>query len=125
MTPVELFDLVEAHQDLEGAGVVVGQGHDDAVYVMHRPSQIVTRVPARCLPHVDANQLLPVLLMEREPKVLIHMSRVVGYFSRIEGWNRSKIGELRDRINGNYSFDGGVREGGRQTRTRAAEALYS
>lgn len=31
-----------------------------------------------------------------------HMSRVVGYFSRIESWNPSKIGELRDRRLGSY-----------------------
>ena len=31
------------------------------------------------------------------------MTRVVGYFSRIPNWNKSKIGELKDRHRGNYS----------------------
>jgi ribonucleoside-triphosphate reductase (formate) len=31
------------------------------------------------------------------------MTRVVGYFSRIHNWNPSKIGELADRHEGNYS----------------------
>ncbi len=31
------------------------------------------------------------------------MTRVVGYFSRIHNWNKSKIGELNDRRRGNYS----------------------
>ncbi len=31
------------------------------------------------------------------------MTRVVGYFSRIHNWNKSKIGELADRHAGNYS----------------------
>ncbi|MFO7957624.1 MAG: anaerobic ribonucleoside-triphosphate reductase [Candidatus Brocadiia bacterium] len=31
------------------------------------------------------------------------MTRVVGYFSRIPNWNKSKIGELKDRHKGNYS----------------------
>ena len=31
------------------------------------------------------------------------MTRVVGYFSRVHNWNRSKIGELKDRRRGNYS----------------------
>ena len=31
------------------------------------------------------------------------MTRVVGYFSRIPNWNKSKVGELRDRHRGNYS----------------------
>ena len=31
------------------------------------------------------------------------MTRVVGYFSRVHNWNKSKIGELKDRQKGNYS----------------------
>lgn len=31
-----------------------------------------------------------------------HLSRVVGYFSRIENWNKSKRGELKDRQRGDY-----------------------
>ena len=34
------------------------------------------------------------------------MTRIVGYFSRITNWNRSKLGELRDRHRGNYSLRG-------------------
>lgn len=34
------------------------------------------------------------------------MTRIVGYFSRISNWNRSKLGELRDRHRGNYSLRG-------------------
>ncbi len=30
------------------------------------------------------------------------ITRIVGYFSRINNWNRSKIGELKDRKKGNY-----------------------
>jgi len=30
------------------------------------------------------------------------ISRVVGYFSRIDNWNKSKIAELKDRQIGNY-----------------------
>jgi len=30
------------------------------------------------------------------------ISRVVGYYSRIDNWNRSKIGELKDRQRGDY-----------------------
>jgi ribonucleoside-triphosphate reductase len=31
------------------------------------------------------------------------MARIVGYFSRIANWNKSKLGELRDRHRGNYA----------------------
>jgi len=32
------------------------------------------------------------------------MTRVVGYFSRIDNWNDSKKAELNDRQKGNYKF---------------------
>ena len=36
------------------------------------------------------------------------MARIVGYFSRIANWNKSKLGELKDRQQGNYSVTGAV-----------------
>lgn len=33
---------------------------------------------------------------------LTHMTRIVGYYSKVHNWNRSKIGELRDRQKGDY-----------------------
>jgi len=33
------------------------------------------------------------------------ISRIVGYFSRINNWNKSKIGELADRHKGNYTVN--------------------
>ena len=34
------------------------------------------------------------------------ISRVVGYYSRIENWNKGKLGELKDRRKGNYGVGG-------------------
>ncbi|MDD5644533.1 MAG: hypothetical protein PHO00_03695 [bacterium] len=36
-------------------------------------------------------------------KDIYHVTRIVGYFSRIENWNKSKLGELKDRRQGSYS----------------------
>jgi ribonucleoside-triphosphate reductase len=36
------------------------------------------------------------------------MTRIVGYFSRVSNWNKSKLGELKDRHRGNYSVVGVV-----------------
>ncbi len=36
------------------------------------------------------------------------MTRIVGYFSRVNNWNKSKLGELKDRHKGNYSVAGTV-----------------
>jgi len=42
------------------------------------------------------------------------LTRIVGYYSRINNWNKSKIGELRDRHAGNYA----VREAPTQVREK-------
>jgi len=35
---------------------------------------------------------------------VVHITRVVGYFSRVQNWNKSKKGELRARQAGRYSI---------------------
>lgn len=32
------------------------------------------------------------------------ITRIVGYYSRVNNWNKSKVGELEDRRSGKYSF---------------------
>lgn len=49
------------------------------------------------------DELLPILKGEEEPEKLYYRSRIVGYFSRINNWNTSKLGELKDRHKGHYS----------------------
>jgi anaerobic ribonucleoside-triphosphate reductase len=36
----------------------------------------------------------------------MHMTRVVGYYSRTQNWNKSKLGELKDRHQGDYGIRG-------------------
>jgi hypothetical protein len=37
-----------------------------------------------------------------QDKNVHHVTRIVGYYSRIENWNKSKRGELKDRHKGDY-----------------------
>ena len=62
----------------------------------------VTKIDMHQQTNLDPTTLLSIILGTREPLALYSMSRVVGYFSRISNWNKSKIGELRDRQSGNY-----------------------
>jgi ribonucleoside-triphosphate reductase (formate) len=41
-----------------------------------------------------------------DSKSVYGITRIVGYFSRVNNWNRSKLGELVDRHKGNYRVDG-------------------
>jgi len=96
------FDNVENHPELEGAGIE--EGENPAVYIRHRPSQLMTRLPLTVIADVEWPVLEDILVGRREPVVLQHMTRVVGYYSRVENWNKSKIGELRDRQKGDYAI---------------------
>ncbi|MGR3177657.1 MAG: hypothetical protein ACUZ8E_06335 [Candidatus Anammoxibacter sp.] len=50
-----------------------------------------------------AKEFINVIKGERSSIILNGVTRIVGYFSRVNNWNRSKIGELRDRRIGEYS----------------------
>ncbi len=51
-----------------------------------------------------AQEFIRVLQNDRAPVVLQGITRIVGYYSRVNNWNKSKIGELRDRANGRYGL---------------------
>jgi hypothetical protein len=99
MDALELFDLVENDELLEGVGI------NDGMIVIKCPeaNDLKTSIPMAALADVEWGTLRSVLVGEREPDILKHMSRVVGYFSNVANWNRSKIGELKDRQRGNYA----------------------
>ena len=103
MNLTDFFDKVDAHPELEGIGIDGADGKA-AVIVRHRSTRLTTRIPAKAVEKADWAAIEAVLLGQREPVVLQHMTRVVGYYSRIENWNKSKIGELRDRHKGDYAI---------------------
>ncbi len=108
MDHLEFFDRVEAHPDLEGLGVEEESAEGAAaVLVRHAPSDSKYRVDLTTVARHPWEILENILTGRREPKVLSHMTRVVGYFSRTENWNRSKLGELEARHGGEYSLDTG------------------
>ena len=39
----------------------------------------------------------------QQGKDISYVTRVVGYYSKVQNWNRSKVGELRDRHKGEYA----------------------
>jgi len=93
MTLRDFFDKISNHRFLKG------------VDCAHDPIAI-----QRC----DGVVLVPVEMVEGNAwrdveagimgiNLLYHVSRIVGYNSRIENWNKSKLGELADRRMGNYA----------------------
>lgn len=105
MTLDELFEQVEQNKELRGMGI---EETDKGAMLLieHVPSHLTTKLPAAAVEKLDWPLLLSVLIGEREPKVLERMTRVCGYFSRLDNFNRSKIGEIKDRIKGQYAVEG-------------------
>lgn len=97
MKIMDLVTAVEEHPDLEGVSA-----SKEGLVVRHTPSKIKTKLPFDAIDKAELDELISVLTCERDPNALTHMTRVVGYFSRTENWNASKIGELKDRHAGDY-----------------------
>jgi hypothetical protein len=59
-------------------------------------------LPVNIVLEVDATRILEVLNGDKKQIPMHGVTRIVGYYSRVHNWNKSKIGELRDRQNGQY-----------------------
>lgn len=80
----------------EGTVYVKGPGSAQGVFA----------VPISTILEEEWKHLQEVIFGIRAPKVLGHMTRIVGYFSNLKSWNRSKLAELKDRQTGaKYLFD--------------------
>ncbi len=97
------FDRVAAHDDLEWLGVRRGaDAVSDEVYVGYGRTGAKLAVPVEAVLTREWDELEAVLTGKRPGRVLGHLTRIVGYFSQVHNWNRSKHAELRDRQSGSY-----------------------
>ncbi len=69
-----------------------------------------------------AEDFVAVVNREANPIKLNGITRIVGYYSRTNNWNKSKIGELRDRRGENYALSGASPEHA-ASRDKAVNAL--
>ncbi len=97
------FDRVAAHDGLEWLGVRRGaDAASDEVYVGYGQTGAKFAVPVEAILTGEWDELEAVLAGKRPGRVLSHLTRIVGYFSQVHNWNRSKHAELRDRQSGSY-----------------------
>ena len=99
MTLQEFDDAVRESGELEILGM-----RDDDVLVKNTTRGYVWAVPLDTIMDTPENQLLGVLLARRPAMCLRHMSRIVGYYSLVQNWNKSKLAELKDRHAGTYAL---------------------
>ena len=85
-------------------GFIEGRnGDEDEVVIQDARSGVKRAIKFRSVAECEWEDLLALIQGRRNNVVMIHMSRVVGYYGQIQNWNRSKVAELRDRQKGNYS----------------------
>ncbi len=105
MTSHEFFQQVSNHPDLTWLGVKEDfEDLGDVVIVSESTRGIKTAIAITAVRDNDWETLEAVLTLKRPAKLMTHLTRVVGYYSRVSNWNRSKLAELRDRQRGNYSI---------------------
>ncbi len=84
--------------------VIEDTGKEEGIYGKY------TEIPVMEVVGKPIDQLIDVLNLERKDVCLEGVTRIVGYYSRVSNWNKSKVGELRDRIvsrkEGGYGFNG-------------------
>ena len=96
---------VEASDDLCGIGMSVNDGTIENFVVKYKPSGAEIKISTEAVKKCDWPVLYEVMTGRREPAVIQHMTRIVGYYSKISNWNPSKIGELGDRKKGEYEVE--------------------
>ena len=120
----KIGDFVEKVEDSERFEVV-GTDKDDSVLVLSDTTKIdgiygkYIEVGVEEILTAPLKDIWDVIANNRKKIVLEGVTRIVGYYSRTHNWNKSKVGELRDRIvsreHGGYGFNG------LQTDTKARE----
>jgi hypothetical protein len=108
----EFYTKVEAHPDLQGLDLedaASGGTEGPAALVLHKPSDQKYRILLSTVEKEPWETIEAIVTGKRDAHVLDHMTRVVGYYSRIQNWNRSKLGELRDRQAGRYQVGQGTK----------------
>ncbi|HOX05619.1 MAG TPA: anaerobic ribonucleoside-triphosphate reductase [Planctomycetota bacterium] len=111
MDIAEFYTKVETHPDIQGLDLEDASDQNDgpAALLLHKPTGNKFRILLSTVEKEDWGTLEAIVTGRRDAQVLDHMTRVVGYYSRVQNWNRSKLGELRDRHAGKYQVGQGTK----------------
>ncbi len=107
-------EAVELSSDLEIIGTAF-PSNDEEVFVIRDYSKTegiegayvevsIDEIVQKVTDTDKAQEFVQVIQNERKPIVLHGVTRIVGYYSRVNNWNKSKVGELRDRAQRNYGL---------------------
>ena len=98
MNVKEFIANVDTHDGMVGVEITAA-----GFKVRDVATNYTTSLPFSVVASNDWENLRDVIL-GRDPMPIIHLARIVGYYSRVENWNTSKVGELKDRHRGDYQI---------------------
>ncbi len=99
MTKQEFLDKInESKEQFE-----ILEENEKCFFVLNKKTDKKYEIRKDILESTDYENLISVL-SGRDAVVVDGITRIVGYFSKISNWNKSKIGELDDRRKGNYKI---------------------
>ena len=108
MKAKEFYAVIEEHPDLEWIGV---NANPPEVFIRQNttdgPLDRAIGIPS--LLKAKWTDLEAVLTGKKEGRVMLHLTRIVGYYSYTPAWNKSKLAELRARRSPDADY--GVPEG--------------
>jgi hypothetical protein len=103
----DFFFKVRHDEQLEWEGSRVAESKDEDVVLVGCPSKrLHFAMGLDTIKQHSWSELRPMLAGYRSAKVMTHVTRIVGYYSQLNNWNRSKKQELLDRHIGNYILPG-------------------
>lgn len=99
----DFMKKVDETDGLTGVGIVDSE-KEKCLVIKNEENGLEIKMPVDSIEGSEWESLYDIATGKREPSVLQHMTRIVGYFSVTDNWNPSKIGELKDRQKGNYTI---------------------
>lgn len=99
------MDLQKFYRHVEKCSEINGVGFTECGAVIKNiNTDVEVEIPFNTIKKHSWSEIHAVLTGDKSAHPLEHMTRIVGYFSRTTNWNKSKIGELKDRQNGQYGL---------------------
>lgn len=100
MNGLEFYDKA-VNLGLEFIGVDKTKG---AMLIRHPQVKATFSVTTKAVEEQEWQTLFEILTSKREAKVLDLFDRIVGYYSLVSQWNKSKLSELDARRKGDYGI---------------------
>lgn len=95
---MKIYDFIKGLDFVE-----ILEEKDNIIKILNKNTQKKYKFNLDRLKYINESDVLDVI-NGRDNIIMDGVTRIVGYFSKISNWNKSKQGELKDRQKGNYKI---------------------